>query len=288
MPDVDISFAIGGDIRTDHILDEIVNTLRDIRDSIGSKIRTAFVGTPDADGKGGGKSSVGFFGSLLGGLSGVGGILGGVMKGFAVFGLALAGVKLAFQMLKKALELFADVNATIAVAYERLLLFVRGVLVVMAEVLAPVLDELAEISKGIRTILLNLFVDLFTLIRPTLLSFLSVIKEIIQNMNMFFGIKALDIEEQGLRRSATGVANVLEQFAATAENPQMAPDVNINIGEGEFDDLDMLLEETVATGRAMLEESSILHGRPQSIFQGGGPGGLGPFAGIEDQLMGDG
>jgi len=166
----------------------------------------------------------------------------------SVFGLAVGGVQKAFGMLQQALSAFADVNATVAIAFERLQLFLRGVLVVLSEALAPVLDQLTDIFKEIIATVLTLFVEVFLALRPVLMDFLDGLKQTVQWFSRFLGIKPLDIEEQGLRRSATGVANILSQFASAASNPQGQPAVNVNIQGNEMGDWEGMMKNATAWG----------------------------------------
>ena len=145
-------------------------------------------------------------------------------------------------------------NATIAIAFERLQLFLQGVLVVLGDALAPVLNELTDIFKEIISLLVTIFVEVFMLFRPVLMAFLGAIKEATQWLNRLLGIKPLNIEEQGLRRSATGVANVLAQFAGAAQNPQGQPPVNVNIMGGEEFDFDSQMGSALDWGRGFIAD----------------------------------
>ncbi len=258
---IDVSFADEGpgDAGAPTRPEDIFAEMRDLLKDILAAIKEKFVQATTGAGEGGGLGL-----DLLGGFKGA---LSAAAKGLAIFGLAVEGVKTAFGLLRGALSMFADVNATIAIAFERLQLFLRGVLVVMAEALAPVLDELTIIFKELIAVLVTVFVEIFTLIRPALLQFLDAIKQLVQFLNRFFDIKPLDIEEQGLRRSATGVANVLGQFAATANNPQLAPAVNVNIMADDAGFVEGLLVEALGFGRIAVEDLIVTGGRPGSLFQ---------------------
>jgi len=238
-------------------------------------------------------------GAAAGGGKGLGGMfssaLGKASVYLAVFNQAVQGVQRAFGMLQSALARFADVNAVVAIAFERLQLFLRGVLVIMSEALAPVLNQLADVFKELITLAVSLFVEIFTLIRPALMEFLSGIKVIVQWLNRLQGISPMNIEEQGLRRSATGVANVLAQFAGAAQNPQGQPAVNVNIMGNDEADFEGLMNDAVAWGQGFARGDGGGKGfwgavggqlsKPSTIAMGLGGPWAAPFA-FTGQLLG--
>ena len=229
-------------------LEQIRSAVEDAQFAIVAAIQSG------GDGGGEGLESVGA------GAGGQGGMfssaLGKAGVYLAVFNQAIQGVQKAFGMLQSALSSFADVNATVAIAFERLQLFLRGVLVVLSEALAPVLDQLTNVFKELIATVLTLFVDVFMALRPVLMDFLEGLKQTVQWFNRFLGIKPLDIEEQGLRRSATGVANVLSQFASAAANPQGQAAVNVNIQGNDMGDWEGMMNNALAWGMNFKEGPS--------------------------------
>ena len=245
--------APGGDIGNK--MDESSTILEQIRDAI-IEAHKNLVAVLGGGGIGGGDTR-GLEGVGAAGATSKGGMfssaLGKASIYLAVFNQAIQGVQKAFGMLQQALAKFADVNAVVAIAFERLQLFLRGVLVVLSEALGPVLNQLTDIFKELITTVLTLFVEVFTLFRPLIMDFLEGIKRMVQWFNRLLGVRPLDIEEQGLRRSATGVANVLSQFANAAANPQGQPAVNVNIQGNEMLDWLQMMEDATAWGRHYAE-----------------------------------
>ena len=237
----------GGLDQTNKLLEDIKQTIDEAQTKLGATIQQAVGG--GGGGEGGGEDAIG----AAGGGKGLGGMfssaLGKASAYLAMFNQAVQGVQRAFGMLQQALSRFADVNAVVAIAFERLQLFLRGVLVVLSEALAPVLNQLADVFKELITLAVSLFVEIFTLIRPALMEFLSGLKIIVQWLNRLQGISPMNIEEQGLRRSATGVANVLSQFAGAAQNPQGQPAVNVNIMGNDEADFEGLMNDAVGWGQ---------------------------------------
>ena len=242
----------GGLDQTNKLLEDIKQTIDEAQTKLGATIQQAVGG--GGGGEGGGEDAIG----AAGGGKGLGGMfssaLGKASAYLAMFNQAVQGVQKALGMLQQALSAFADVNAVVAIAFERLQLFLRGVLVVLGETLAPVLDELTNIFKEIISLLLTIFVEIFMLLRPVIMAFLNAIKGAVQWLNRLLGIKPLNIEEQGLRRSATGVANVLAQFAGAAQNPQGQPPVNVNIMGGEEFDFDAQMGSALDWGRGFVAD----------------------------------
>ena len=224
---------------------------------------------------GGGEGSSDGVGAAAGGGKGLGGMfssaLGKAGIYLAVFNQAVQGVQRAFGMLQQALSKFADVNAVVAIAFERLQLFLRGVLVVLSEALAPALSELTDIFKELIASLVAMFVEIFVLFRPVIMEILDGLKRLVQWFNRLLGVRPLDIEEQGLRRSATGVANIISQFANAAANPQGQPAVNVNIQGNDTRDWEQMMNDAITWGK---QAASTEMGDMSPVAMAGAAGGI--------------
>ena len=252
----------GGLSDTNKILEEIRVSLESARSEVAAVLQHPILSnTANAGGsaKTGGEKSekpgekfeekkTGFMNSL----QKFGEALGKGGKAIVVFNQAIELVQKAFGMLSGILSIFADTNATIAIAFERLQLFLRGILVILGDALAPVLEQVTDLFKEIIANIVIIFVDVIVALTPVLMLVLKTLKDIVSWFNGILGINPLDIEEQGLRRSATGVANVLAKFAGIAENPQGQPPVEVNIRGREEVDFEKLMADAIVIGRGLL------------------------------------
>ena len=178
-------------------------------------------------------------------------------QGLAVFGLAVQGAKMAVDAASAILRAFTDVNASIAIAFERLQLFMQGVLVVLADALAPILTAITDALKSLVTAVLPILVSLIKELTPVIVLLSEAFIGLINWIRDLFGmdpVRPMDIEQEGLKRAATGVANMLSQFANSAKNPQGNPAVVVNIAGDEEKNFDALMQAAIGHGDNIIAE----------------------------------
>ena len=185
-----------------------------------------------------------------------------------IVGLVVEGVKRTIEMAIKAMKAFSTVNAAMAIASEKWTLFFQGVNVILGDALEPMLVSLADLLKTVYAAILPPLVAAIEFLVPAVTALIETIAMVIDRADLFGQdtIRPLDVEEQGLRRAASGVASMLHQFASAGRRPTEKQVVVVNY-HADPEAFDGLLTEALVIGDNIVpRRPGMRRRRPESAF----------------------